>query len=207
MQVRLEPFGARPHILSVNMDEAELIDGLRQRDTAAVGQLLDRFGDRLLRSAYVLCGNETEAQDLAQETLLQAVQSVDRFRGQSALYTWLHGILLNVSRSQYRKQRRLVYVAAVPETETLGTDATAGSDMATAAGALLAALHQLSPEHREVIVLRYYEDLPIEEIARRCGARKGTVKSRLHYATGRLRELLPAQLNPFAAANTYSLES
>src|SRR5213594_980177 len=72
-------------------------------------ELLSAHGDRLLRSAYLLCGDETEAQDLVQETFLQALKSTHRFRGDSLVYTWLHGILRNLSHRHLRKQKRLVF--------------------------------------------------------------------------------------------------
>src|SRR5436189_2750500 len=72
-------------------------------------ELIASHGDRLLRSAFLLCGNETEAQDLVQETFLQAIKAAQRFRGDSAIYTWLHGILLNLCRRHLRKQKRLVF--------------------------------------------------------------------------------------------------
>lgn len=80
------------------MDEAKLVRALRDRDPAAAEELLSGHGERLLRSAFLLCGSESEAQDLVQETFLQALRCVGRFRGQSGLHTWLHGILLNLSR-------------------------------------------------------------------------------------------------------------
>lgn len=73
-----------------------------------VGELIDAYGDRLLRSAYLLCGDETEAQDLVQETFLQALRSNSPFRGDSAVYTWLHGILRNLCFRHLRKQQRLL---------------------------------------------------------------------------------------------------
>src|ERR1043166_2740030 len=74
-----------------------------------VEEFIDVHGDRLLRSAYLLCGDETEAQDLVQETLIQAIKSWRGFRGESGLYTWIHGILLNLCRRYHRKRKRLVY--------------------------------------------------------------------------------------------------
>jgi RNA polymerase sigma-70 factor (ECF subfamily) len=64
------------------------------------------------------------------------------------------------------------------------------------------ALDELSGPHREVIVLRFYEDLKIHEIARRLGVSRGTVKSRLHYAIGKLQERLPPEMNLFGASGT-----
>jgi RNA polymerase sigma-70 factor (ECF subfamily) len=74
----------------------------------AAGLLFDLYGERLLRSAFLLCGNEADAQDLTQETLLQAIRSAARFRGQSRIYTWLHGILLNLTRRHHRQSRRTI---------------------------------------------------------------------------------------------------
>jgi RNA polymerase sigma-70 factor, ECF subfamily len=88
------------------MDEEQLVQGLRSRDPGAVRELVVSHGDRLFRSACLLCGDRAEAQDLVQETLLQAVRSGPRFRGCSSVYTWLHGILLNLTRHYYRDRKR-----------------------------------------------------------------------------------------------------
>src|SRR5919108_4289974 len=82
-------------------------------------ELIDAHGDRLLRSAWLLCGDETEAQDLVQETLLQALKSRHRFRGDSVVYTWLHGILRNLTHRHLRKQRRLVFEEELVLKETV----------------------------------------------------------------------------------------
>src|SRR5271154_6094849 len=82
-------------------------------------ELIDAHGSRLLRSAYLLCGDKTEAQDLAQETLLQAYKSARRFRGDSAVYTWLYGILRNLCYRHLRKQKRLVLGAELPAEEAI----------------------------------------------------------------------------------------
>jgi RNA polymerase sigma-70 factor, ECF subfamily len=81
------------------MDEEQLVRGLRSQDPGAVQELVVSHGDRLFRSACLLCGDQAEAQDLVQETLFQAVRSAPRFRDCSTGYTWLHGILLNLTRS------------------------------------------------------------------------------------------------------------
>src|SRR5438046_3753449 len=72
-------------------------------------EVIEANGDHLVRSAYLLCGDETEAQDLVQETFLQALKSAHRFRGDSAVYTWLHGILRNLCCRHLRPQKRLVF--------------------------------------------------------------------------------------------------
>ena len=165
---------------------------------------MQAHGNRLLRSAYLLCGNQTEAEDLVQETLLQALKSAHRFRGDSAVYTWLHGILLNLSRHHWRKQKRLVFddtiALRMPCNETSDTEA----DREFQASRLAHAVQALSAEHREVIVLRYFENLKIQQIAKQTGASVGTVKSRLHYAVRCLEKLMPDELNLFASQGTHN---
>ena len=59
--------------------------------------------------AKMLCGNEADAQDIVQETFLQGIRSFHRFQGRSGIYTWLHAILLNVTRHHHRSRKRIVY--------------------------------------------------------------------------------------------------
>jgi RNA polymerase sigma-70 factor (ECF subfamily) len=184
------------------MDETEIVTALKGGDPAVVGELVNLYGDRLLRSAYSLCGNEADAQDLVQDTLLLAVRSARRFRGKSAAYTWLHGILLNVTRHYYRSRKRIIYTDDLPKQEIPRSSVPDRPDWEAAASLLTDALRRLSPPHREVIVLRYYEGMKIAEIARQTGVSKGTVKSRLHYAVRHLRELIPEELNLFRPAGT-----
>ena len=68
-------------------------------------------------------------------------------------------------------------------------------------------MQKLSHEHREVIVLRYYENLKIAEIARQAGVSKGTVKSRLHYAVRHLEQLIPSEMNLFVSEDTHNQET
>ena len=168
--------------------------------------LIDSYGDRLLRSACLLCGDETEAQDLVQETFVQALKSAHRFRGDSSIYTWLHGILLNLCRRHFRKQKRLVFEEERVLKETVQPSPGDELDRDFCAKALAQAVRKLSPDHREVIVLRYYENLKIEEIARHIGASKGTVKSRLHYAVRCLEQFIPREMNLFVSSDTHNGE-
>ena len=185
------------------MDEAELVAALRGGDSAALEVLVEMHANRLLRSATLLCGNETTAQDLVQDTFVEAHRSVHRFRAQSSLYTWLHSILLNLARHYYRDSKRLVFDDELQrhEVPVLEQQPNA-SDLQVAAAEITAALQQLSSAHREVLVLRYYEQMKIHELARHLGVSKGTVKSRLHYAVREMQKLLPAEMNLFGQGGT-----
>jgi RNA polymerase sigma-70 factor, ECF subfamily len=191
------------------MNDEQLIAAIKAGELGAaqdlVQDLLDSYGDRLLRSAFLLCGNETEAQDFVQETFLQAMRSVHRFQGRSTVYTWLHAILLNLIRHHRRGQKRLVYDETLIDQE-VAEENPSQLDAGTASSALRTALQQLSSAHREVVVLRYYENMKIHEIATHLGISAGTVKSRLHYAIQELQKLLPGELNLFGSCDTKEIE-
>lgn len=185
------------------MDEAELVAALRAGDSTALEMLVETHGQRLLRTAVLLCGNETTAQDLVQDTFVEALRAVHRFRSRASLYTWLQAILLNLVRHYYRDNQRLVFDNELHRHEAPAPEPPASeSDLQLAAAQLTAALQQLSSAHREVLVLRYYEQMKIPELARHLGVSKGTVKSRLHYATREMQKLLPAEMNLFGTGGT-----
>ena len=188
------------------MDEEQLVQGLRCQDPGAVQELVASHGERLFRSACLLCGDQSEAQDLVQETLLQAVRSAPRFRGHSAIYTWLHGILLNLTRHYHRDRKRLVYDEELAQLEAAPqAEYSSPSDLEMTAGALTEALGSLSGPHREILVLRFYEAMKLHEIAAHLGISKGTVKSRLHYAIAEMQRRMPDELNLFGACGTHEI--
>jgi RNA polymerase sigma-70 factor, ECF subfamily len=200
-----EPFAASWH--KETMDQEQLVVALRRSDPLAVQELVDACGQRLLRSAFLLCGSETDAQDLVQETFIQALQSIHRFRGQSSLYTWLHAILLNLSRHYHRDRQRIVVDDELARRDGPAPDAgPTHADTDTASLALADALRELSRVHREVVVLRFYEEMKIHEIAAHLALSKGTVKSRLHYAIAQMQRLLPDEMNLFGAIGTKEKE-
>jgi RNA polymerase sigma-70 factor (ECF subfamily) len=189
------------------MNEAQFATALRNQDPKAVQELVDLYGDRLLRSALLLSGDENAAQDLVQDTLLEAIRSAGRFQGRSAIYTWLHGILLNLSRRSRREQQRLVYDEELVHREISPVEAGAcQSDAGIASAALLDALRRISDVHREVVVLRYYENMKMEEISLALNISTGTVKSRLHYAINELQKILPAEMNLFGVQGTEEIQ-
>ncbi len=184
-------------------DDQALLAALKSRDPGALETLIETHGTRLLRSATLLCGNQTDAQDMVQDTFVEALRSVHRFRGQSGLYTWLHSILLNLTRHHHRDNRRLIFDNELAAQDVPVTEEQPNSlDLETAGAELTRALRQLSDPHREVLVLRYYEHMKIEEMARHLGISKGTVKSRLHYAVREMQKLFPAEMNLFGAEGT-----
>jgi RNA polymerase sigma-70 factor (ECF subfamily) len=172
------------------MDDASIIAGLKKGDESAAARLVDIYGNRLLRAAFLLCGDKTEAQDHVQETLVRVVKSAKHCRESSALFPWLYGILLNVHRNHYRKQKLVLDPNEIPEIQIEDLPAGHGLDKQALAGMLLKAINELSPEHREAVILRYYEGLSIKEISSYADLSIGTVNSRLFNGIGRLRKII-----------------
>ncbi|MBA3725991.1 MAG: RNA polymerase sigma factor [Armatimonadetes bacterium] len=135
-----------------------------------------RFCSRLL--------DAQRAEDAAQETFLRAGKLIQSFRHESAIRTWLFGIALNVCRNERRKMKPTLplqdwdHAPSTPDKSVI------------AAHLLREAMAQLDADHRDVVVLHEMEGLTYDECAQALGIPIGTVKSRLHYAFVRLRELL-----------------
>ena len=164
---------------------------IQQQDHVAFATLLERYGNRLLRSAYCMSKNQEEAEDLVQETFLLAFQSADKFRGQSKIYTWLYGIMLNCHRARRRKRKIHVDLDSVAE--------PASPEMvirdSTRIEVIKDVVNHLNQDHAQIIKLRYYENRTVEDIARILDISKGTVKSRLHYAREKIRNKKGVQPN------------
>jgi RNA polymerase sigma-70 factor (ECF subfamily) len=145
-------------------DESGLIQELQQNSQKAIEQLVAMHGDRLLRSAYLICGNEADAQDIVQETFISAIKSIKKFQSRSKLYTWLHGILINVAHNFYRKQKNFISLEKIPEQAKLST-VQSKIDLEITSTILVDKINELPLKHREIITLRYFEQMKIREIA------------------------------------------
>lgn len=141
----------------------------------------------LVRTAYLLCGDLHLAEDLVQSALVKAVAHWRRIGDHPE--PWLRKVMVNDHVSRWRRHRgREVLTDRVPDRTAEPGEGDAD---------LLAALQQLAPRQRAVIVLRYYEDLTEVETARLLGVSVGTVKSQHRDAVARLRTLVPlARLVP-----------
>lgn len=153
-----------------------------------IARWADEFGSRLLRAAVVMCGNPADAEDLLQETLLQAFRNVNRFRGNSGPYTWLYAILRHQFLTRRRKARFLEFLSLLPDRpdETPSVEQRLGRE--STHKQVRDALSRLSFRHREILFLRYVEELKIREMATLLGLPTGSVKSRLHSAVNALQK-------------------
>jgi RNA polymerase sigma-70 factor (ECF subfamily) len=169
----------------------ELTDAAR---AAAFADLVDRrVLDDAYRFATLMLGDRADAEDATHDAALAAWQRFADLRERERFEAWFGRILHNACRDRLRARRKAPLVLD-PE---LAPPATAArfvspdqAESIVRRDALGAGLRTLSPEHREVVILRFYFDLTIEQIAARTGAGTGTVKSRLHYALRYLRSAL-----------------
>jgi len=174
----------------------------------AFGELCRLHETRLLRQAMTLCGNLTLAEELAQDTLVEAWKCLARYHGRCQFFTWLCAILLNRHRNVLRANRRWLAPAPGGQAQA-GPNHPAGDlpdpavwpDQAVErneqAALLWHCIQTLPAKHQQVIYLRFYVDNSLEGIAAALGCSVGTVKSRLFHALDKLRKI-PA-LNPRTA--------
>jgi RNA polymerase sigma-70 factor (ECF subfamily) len=205
-------FSAEPAIVTAppTPTAAEDLGLLRQAargDGQAFHKLVDRHGQSLYRLAFSLAGNSADAEDLVQECLAGAFRGLDRFEGRSSVKTWLTRILVTQV-ARWRRSRRgktALSIQAMDGGSGSSDESADGADWVGASGIdpadhvarqvdVQAALRTLSPEHREVLVLREFQGLAYEEIAEVLGVPRGTVESRLHRARAELRGRLKSYL-------------
>jgi RNA polymerase sigma-70 factor, ECF subfamily len=159
-------------------------------DSAAFHRLVDAHADRLFRVANSLVGNVSDAEDVLQETFAGAFKGLRGFAGRSTVKTWLTRILVLQVAAWRRKRRKTLPLEGAPERASGGGQAGVDARMD-----FQAAMEKLSPEHREVIVLRELEQMSYEEIAQALEVPRGTVESRLHRARAELALRLKSYLS------------
>lgn len=163
-------------------------------EPAAVERLVSAYYSELYRLAYTILGDAHDADDAAQETLLHALDHLNRLRPDSSLKNWLYTICINQCRDVLRRQ-----AARQRLTQVLQQVGLAGSSSPSPEEAYLKderlrelrhAVRSLDENHRLPVILRYIHGMTAAEIAAVLGLREGTVHSRLHYAVRRLQAQL-----------------
>lgn len=154
-------------------------------------ELVEEHQEAVFRLAYLMLGDADEAADVAQEAFINAYKAMDRYDPSRPVRPWLMRICANLARNRRRSIGR--YFAALrkllanePEPMTVAERSIRSID----AQALWQAVRRLSVSDQEVIYLRYFLDVPEAEMALALNVAQGTVKSRLHRALGRLREVV-----------------
>ena len=176
------------------MEDAKLVGKAKDGDVSAYERLVQIHQQVACRTAYVITGDAAEAEDAAQEALVKAYRSLNRFRSGAPFRPWLLTIVANEARNRRKASGRragLVLRAAAERASGSGDPSPEAAVVASERREeLLGALGTLREEDRQTIAFRYFLGLSEAETAEALGCARGTVKSRLSRAIGKLRERL-----------------
>ena len=175
-------------------ESAKIARGLRERDTALLADLVERYQQRLVRYLLYLTGRRDCAEDLAQETWIRVLQRGSQYNGRQRFDPWLFAIARNLAIDHVRKKLKTVQTASLPDDRDamLLVPSSGPSPFEAAARSedairLAGQLQILSPLYREALLLRFQEELSLAEIAQVLGAPVTTVTSRIYRGLAALR--------------------
>jgi len=177
--------------------DADLISRAAGGDVSAFQMLVERHRSMVYRVAYQFAGNHHDAEDIAQDVFIKVYRSLDRFRQDAQLTSWMYRIVMNACIDHRRRQRPDVTAAFGEDAERRMLNApeeTPGPEDCAYAGEIGEVLEleisRLPKGQRVVFVMRHYQGMKLCEIASALGLAEGTVKRQLHAAVHRLREAL-----------------
>jgi RNA polymerase sigma-70 factor (ECF subfamily) len=194
--------------MEVWMSDEELVRAVRDGNTSCFAVLMRRYNQRLYRVARAILHDESEAEDVIQQTYVNAYFHLDQFADRARFSTWLTRIAIHEAFARMRKAGRMTRVEGLADREdavaeplrTPGPDPEQRAYARELAATIEAAVAQLPDDFRGVFMLRDVEGLSTQETAVCLGLNEVTVKTRLHRARGLLRRALTLQLG--AAAST-----
>ena len=178
-------------------EERTLVDRARQGDETAFASLVEQYQDRVYRLALRMCGNSHDAEEAAQEAFVAAWRGLPAFRGESRFSSWLYQLTSNAAIDLLRREKRHrgnvpIEEEILPLSEDIPQQSAENAELRRS---LQTALMALTPEHREIFLLRQMQQMSYEEIGGILGLESGTVKSRLNRAKKQLRQILLQQGN------------
>ena len=196
-----------PHIAAVGTGDAELVQRARGRNEAAIRVIMQSNNRRLYRLARGILRNDSEAEDVVQETYVRAFTHLDSFRGDSSLATWLARIAMNEALGRLRRQRPGVEWTSLPpgvlEAQIIQFPLSSPSEDPEKSMAqreiqhvVEHAIDDLPEAFRIVFITRVIEGMNVEETAEILGLKPETVKTRLHRARTMLRDSVEKKIGP-----------
>lgn len=163
----------------------------REDKRLAMDMVIRRFRERLYYHALYIVKSPDEAYDVVQEVFIRAIREPRFFDEDFRIRAWLFRVTSNLCFNQVRdRNRRGAILDAAPREDSVSGDQMQSVFEGEQRGEVLAAMDQLSEEHKDILLLRYYDDLSYAEIADVLGIKLGTVMSRLSRARTRLAEIM-----------------
>ena len=180
-------------------DEKELVERFQNGEKDVFNELVIKYQGKIYNLVYKYVSNSETARDLSQEIFIKAFRALPRFKRQSAFYSWLYRIAINLCIDFIRQQKR-GQTLSFEDLTTGGNDEVVFNDVsplppdqveAKELGHIIGkAVEQLPPKQQRVFNLRYHHGLQLKEIAAQLDRSEGTIKAHLHHAHKRLQTLL-----------------
>ena len=159
------------------------VEALRRGEPHVLAELLSQYGREIQGVAYLILRNAADAEDVLMDTLITALDRGSRLREPSAMRPWLLKIATNLALGRHRRFGRVTWLELAPDRPAPAMDATEHV-------ALVQGLETLPVRQRTAVVLRYYADLPVAEVAAAMSTSENTVKTHLRNGLARLRQQL-----------------
>ncbi|MES9682617.1 sigma-70 family RNA polymerase sigma factor [Gottfriedia acidiceleris] len=159
----------------------EKINQAKKGDSKAFQELIDVEKEKLYRTAYLYVKDENDALEIVQETVYKAFIAIKNVKEEQYFSTWLTRILINNALDWMQKKRRMIPMERIVESNQIGREQIEENMD------LLHAIDQLNPKYKTVIILRYFNDFTIKQIAQTMKCPEGTVKTNLYRAINQLK--------------------
>lgn len=174
-----------------HLDDGALVSAFRAGHREAFDTIVVRHRRNVYQLCYRFVGNHEDAADLAQDVFVRAFKGLSRFKGDAALGTWLYRVGVNVCLNRLAVKRPATEsIDDAPRVDARSEDPLALIEQAEQSAALRRAIARLPPKQRATVVLRVYQELSHEEIARVLGSTVGAVKANFFHALGNLKRLV-----------------
>ncbi|OGV96754.1 hypothetical protein A2W24_03635 [Microgenomates group bacterium RBG_16_45_19] len=172
--------------------DLELVQRFQNGDESAFNRLVSRHQHKMFNLAYKMIRNIEDAKDLTQEVFVKAYQGLKNFKGQSSFSTWLYQIALNsaINYSNSKRWKNLVSLFEVKEPTAAWGNPIQEMRQDQMNKTIDNAILSLPPKQRAVFVLRHYEELPYQEIAKMTGRTEGALKANYFQAVKKLQKKL-----------------
>ena len=175
------------------MEELQLVRRMKAGDRSAFDIIYERYHISILRSAYLICGNRQDAEDVMQDTFVSCWLHIRELRKEESFRPWLFKIMTQAARKTAKEHSALVPDEMIQDTADrlqMKRHEAGTEEQLLTRDIVDAALKTISCEQREVVVLYYYNEMSVKEIAKTLQIFEGTVKSRLFTARKHLKSAM-----------------
>jgi RNA polymerase sigma-70 factor (ECF subfamily) len=173
-----------------NKDDFKLIDEFIEGDSKAFNTLAERYKRKIYMTAYRILGNHEDADDITQEVIIKMYNNLNNFRKESSIFTWLYKITTNLSLNELKRKKLNNFFSLDTIEGYLAEEKTSSVEVRISHRELSKqiqnAINKLPPKQRVVFTLRFYEELPYEEISKILGTSVGALKANYFHAFNKM---------------------